>query len=80
MDGPQLHNFNALHPALGIGDECAGSVSILQGKSNGFAHAADNYKLDETFSSANSPFGNILLKGSGSYNLSVGKSATMFAK
>mgnify|MGYP003421273211 CR=1 FL=1 len=58
---------------MGIGDECAGSVSILQGKSNGFAHAADNYKLDETFSSANSPFGNILLKGSGSYNLSVGK-------
>ena len=77
---PSLHKFNALHPALGIQDECAGSVSLINKTSNGFAHAVDKYHLDETFSNSNSPFGNILLNGTGSYNVNMGKNAAIFAK
>jgi hypothetical protein len=75
-----LHNFNALHPALGNNGECAGSVSVLKQESNGYAHAVDYYNLDETFSNINSPFGNVLINGAGSYNVNAGKGATIFAK
>mgnify|MGYP003302406291 CR=1 FL=1 len=77
---PELHHFNALHPALGNTGECPGSVSILKQESNGYAHAVDTYHLDETFSDANSPFGNVIINGTGSYNVNAGKNATIFAK
>jgi hypothetical protein len=56
------------------------AVSILNQESNGYAHAVDTYHLDETFSDTNSPFGNVLINGTGSYNVNAGKNATIFAK
>jgi hypothetical protein len=76
----KLHRFNALHPALGNNGECPGSVSIMKKDSNGFAHAVDHYHLDETFNGVDSPFGNVLINGVGSYNVNAGKGATIFAK
>lgn len=77
-DAIKPHKFNTASASFMNADDVPpGSVSILKRTSNGFGHAVDKYGLDELFASTEYPFGGIILNGTGSYELNVGKNAMM---
>lgn len=73
-----VHKFNTASASFMNDDDVPpGSVSILKQTSNGFGHAVDMFGMDELFVSTDYAFGGIILNGTGSYELNVGKNALM---
>lgn len=70
------HKFNSLKPSFADveNDLPGGSTSILNSKSNGYAHAVDEFGLDSMY---NNRYGMVTVDGVGTYQLNAGKNIVL---